>query len=223
METAMTLPDTKAIEKETSSLMNRVEALKITDDASYQEACELLLIIKTKQKQIEPILEEPVKLQHDAWKKTRAWADRFLSPIDTMRQILARRIGEWDMKIREKRRREAEIAADEARVKAEKDRAQEIKKAQKLGDRETVSNLKAAPVVPVAVAPKTPEPAKIAGVTTTYKWDFEVTDVNKLDRQFLQANDKAIRKLVDALGGNAQNVLGPGVRIFERPVTSGRA
>jgi hypothetical protein len=223
METSIALPDTKDIEKQTVSLMTRVEALRITDDASYQEACELLLMIKTKQKQIEPILEEPVKLQHDAWKRTRAWADRFLSPVDTMRQILSRRIGEWDMKIREKRRREAEIAAEEARAKAERERAQEIKKAQKLGDRETVSNLKAAPVVPVSVAPKTPEPAKIAGVTTIYKWDFEVVDVNKLDRQFLMANEKAIRKLVDGLQGSAQNVLGPGVRVFERPVTSGRA
>lgn len=223
MENTIALPDTKQIEKETSSLMARVESLRITDDTTYQEACELLILIKTKQKQIEPILEEPVKIQHDSWKKTRAWADRFLSPIDAMRQILARRIGEWDMKIREKRRREAEIAAEEARAKAERERTQQIKQAQKLGDKETVSNLKAAPIVPVSVAPKTPEPAKIAGVTTTYKWDFEVVDENKLDRQFLTANKPTIRKLVDGLGGNAQNVLGPGVRVFERPMTSGRA
>lgn len=223
MDKSIALPDTKQIEKETSSLMTRVELVKITDDASYQEACELLLLVKTKQKQIEPIIEEPVKIQHEAWKRTRAWADRYLSPIETMRQILARRIGDWDMKIREKRRKEAEIAAEDARAKAERERAQQIKQAQKLGDKETVQNLKAAPIVPVAVAPKTPEPAKIGGITTTYKWDFEIIDENKLDRQFMTANKPSIRKLVDGMGGNAQNILGPGVRVFERAVTSGRA
>lgn len=219
----MALPDTKDIERQTRSLQEKVDSLIIKDDESYMSASELLLQIKAKQKLIEPILDEPVAIQRRALEGVRAWRDKYLVPIEEMRRRVADMIGRWDLKQREKRRLEAEKAAKEAQERAEAERRKQIAEAKKAGDKETVQNLKASPIVPIVVAPKTPEPPKVAGVTTTYFWDYEIVDENKLDRQYMTPNEKMIRGLVSSLGAKAANVLGPGVRIFERPRTSGRA
>lgn len=221
-EKELRLPNTKEVEKVGNSLLARAEALRITDNNSYTEGADLLLVIKTNQKRIEPIMEEPVAIQRSALERVRAWRDKYLQPVEAARQIVARKIGEWDTKIRDKRRKEAEEAEAEARKEAQRIRDEQIKKAQKLGDRDTVDNLKAAPIVPIVPAPRTPEPPKIEGVSTTYVYDFEIVAPEKLGPEFMIPDEKAIRKIVNSLGKKAQNVLGPGVRVFEKPKTSGR-
>jgi hypothetical protein len=222
MAALITLPDTKPIEKQAAGLLARAENLTISDEASYRQAGDLLLDIRSNQSKIEPILEEPVKVQRKALEEIRAWRDRFLKPIEHAREVVAGKIGEWEMKLRGQRRREQEEALRRAIQKAQEERAAQLKALKAKKDREALKELQRTPIVPVVEAPQTPEPPELAGVHTSYRWTFELIDASKLSREFLCPDLKAIGRAVTALGANAAATLGPGVRVYEVPVTTGR-
>lgn len=144
--------------------------------------------------------------------------------IETQRKELAAK-AEADAaaaRAEQERQRAAEQAAREAgdRKGAEeaeaKRKAAEAEEAQR---RSVAEKIASAPIAtPVVIVPKV-APA-VVGVTSRTVWEFEVTDITKLPIQFLQVNESAIRKVVEASKGDTQI---PGVRVWSRQaVAAGR-
>ena len=121
--------------------------------------------------------------------------------------------------VEEKKRREEEAikrkAADEA---AEKLRAEAaILASQGEADSARALNQQAA-MLPAMVQSDTPQ-TKLAGVSSTERWTFEITDSTKIPREFLMVDDTKIRKVVQALKGETNIV---GVRVFATTQISAR-
>lgn len=138
------------------------------------------------------------------------------------RERLARQQREAEEKARAEQarlRREAEEAAaagraaEAAKLNARADRVEE-KTAAKV---EELQVREASVVAPVIQR----EPPKVAGVSTREVWLFEVNDPTQVPRQYLIVDESKIRKVVQALKGDAQI---PGVRVYsERQIAAGAA
>lgn len=138
------------------------------------------------------------------------------------RERLAKLAREAEEKARaeqERLRKEAEAAAaagraaEAAKLNARADRVEE-KTAAKV---EELQVREASVVAPVIQR----EPPKVAGVSTREVWLFEVNDPTQVPRQYLIVDESKIRKVVQALKGDAQI---PGVRVYsERQIAAGAA
>ncbi len=67
-----------------------------------------------------------------------------------------------------------------------------------------------------------PERVKVAGTRTTYKWEFEVTDESKIDRDYLVFDDDLARAFVTKAYGttSSQEIIMPGFTARCRPHVS---
>lgn len=145
-----------------------------------------------------------------------------------------------DEKAAEERRR-AEAAAAEARRKAEAEAADLRRKAdaeaaagrqaeaakltQRAESKVEKADIKAAALEQTSAAVVAPiiqrAPPKVAGLTTREVWKFAVEDPAKVPREYLIVDETKIRKVVQALKGDAKI---PGVRIYpEKQFASGAA
>ena len=112
----------------------------------------------------------------------------------------------------ERLRREAEEAAaagraaEAAKLAAKAERVEE-KAAAKV---EALQAQEAAVVAPVIyrAAPK------VAGVSFRDVWQFEITDPAQINSAFLMPDEQKIRRQVQAMKGDAADMIGPGVRVW---------
>jgi hypothetical protein len=155
----------------------------------------------------------PVTLAHRAWKSGVALRERAIASFVMAKGIINGKVRKYEYDVEKKRLEEANRLQKKAQEEAEERRKQQIAEAKRLGDREAVENLKAAPISVVAPPPKTPEVNKVAGMRRTAPmWDFEITDEAKIPRRFLVVDESAIRALVKRLG--AQHGI-PGITVFD--------
>lgn len=136
------------------------------------------------------------------------------------------RLAELQRKAEAKAREEAEALRRQAEEAESAGRAAEAArlsaKAEKVEDRaaEKVEDLqlREAMVVAPVVERETP---RIAGTSFREVWKFEVTDPAQVPRQYLAVDEAKVRKVVQALKGDAEI---PGVRIWsERQLASSAA
>ena len=67
------------------------------------------------------------------------------------------------------------------------------------------------------------EAPKVAGVSSRKAWKFEIVDASKVNPLFLMPDTVKIGRQVTALGRDAQDVVGEGVRIYEDTIVSSRS
>jgi DNA polymerase III alpha subunit (gram-positive type) len=136
------------------------------------------------------------------------------------RERLEAQAREADRKAREKAaadRQAAEAAAaagraEEAAKLAARAAATEEKAAAKVDD---LAVRAATTVAPVIVR----DPPKVAGVSTREVWKFDITDASQIPREYLVVDEARIRKVVQALKGDAKIA---GVRVYpERQIAAG--
>ena len=210
----------KDIEQEGMNLEAQAAALVIRNDADYQLAGKCFTELKAKLKDAEPPLEEQVSRTHKTWRETRAWADKILDPWKNAYKTYGVKIGEWDMKVRLKRRKEEEAAEAKADAEARAKWDAEIAEAKKRNDKEAVAELKAAPIVAAPIAIKTQEPTKVQGLNTRYAWVLDrITNPTIVPDEFWVIDEKLIKDRIKSLGKNHGI---PGVVAKEVPITSGR-
>ena len=151
----------------------------------------------------------------------------FADEQERIRREEQRKADEAARKERERLEAQAREAERKAREKAEADRkaaeaaaaAGRAAEAAKLAARAAATEEKAAAkaedlVVRAAttVAPViTREPPKVAGISTREVWKFEIVDANAIPREYLVVDEARIRKVVQALKGDAKI---PGVRAY---------
>lgn len=221
MDTAViNKPEYKQIEKEANALQVKSEKIVIVDDLSRQEAAEHLKTCSAYMDRMEPIVDHPRKVAYSAYEEIRRWKDDLISRIKGPKTTISKKIGEWDLKIEEKRLREASIAEAKAREEAEKNRQAEIRAARKAKDAEAVQALKRAPVVVAPVVPKTAAPTRVEGVSTRFEWKLEsIFNPSAVPCEFHEISERKIKERIKSLGG-AHGI--PGVKAVRVPIVSGR-
>ena len=245
MSDLATLPETTALAKESTDLHTQCQEFEIIDAQSAQDAGQLLKIVKGLKEKVSATFDPVVDLAFKAHKAAVAARNEHMSPLDASDRLLRKKLGDYQFE--EQRKREAEIRRRQAQAEAEEAERREreaavqreiIEKqrheaaaAKRAGDEARAKELReqankqaaevraaeAAPVVVAIVAP--PPPPKVAGVTVRMVPDFTIEDASKLPAAYLIPDEKAIRKVVAALGEKA-NI--PGVRVFLKPATSVR-
>lgn len=218
-------PRAEAIRKEGVGIMERADAIQVSDNVTYEQACDFLNDVKTVVKRIELEFDGtsespgPVRKAHAAWKAMVALRDKLMEAPAYAERTVKLRIGQYQWQLNEQRRLEAEKAENEARKRAEDERLAQAEKAAQMGDSEGAEALLNAPV-PVVVDPVlTPEAPKVKGVSFREDWDFQIVNEAQLPRIYLKPNEEAIRKVVRALGKNT-NI--PGIVVMPKPVVSSR-
>jgi hypothetical protein len=162
---------------------------------------------------------------------------KFADEQERIRREEQRKADEAARKERERLEAQAREAERKAREKAEADRkaaeaaaaAGRAEEAAKLAARAAATEekaaakaddlaLRAATTVAAVIAR---EPPKVAGVSTREVWKFEITDPAAVPREYLVVDEARIRKVVQALKGDAKIA---GVRVYaERQMAAGAA
>lgn len=111
-------------------------------------------------------------------------------------------------------RRRAEEEQKRLREQQEKERQRLLKQAERAevrGLTQTADALvrEAETIQPAIVQPAMP--SRVAGIHTVERWDFAIEDESKIPRNYLEPNEQAIRRTVQALKGKTDI---PGVRVF---------
>ena len=206
--------EARALVARATVLENEAKAIVITDNESYESAAAFKMAIRSKR---DEIMAKPLEKKADAhgvWKYLSEICNMIVRPFDGAEAIVDQKMVAYRQEVERRRREEAAKAEAKARADAEKKRAAEIAKAKEMGDKEAARNLARAPIPVAAVAPKTPEAPKIAGMAVRKIWDFQL-EVDKLPRRYLVPDTVAIRKVVNALGANHGI---PGVTAFQKEV-----
>lgn len=210
META-TVPveHTQAIEKKVTSLAEKVQALKIQDQASYEAVGVILRDeIKPMEKLVEDELGPQKEITHKAWKSAVALYDKYMNPLKDAKKLANRMIGEWNDE-QERLRQEAQRKADqEARKREEEERIAAAVAAEDAGaNKREVKAILETPAQ-VQTAKVAPTYQKMQGVRTVPAvWSCRVDD--KLSLIKFVAKNPAFLNLIEpampALNGLARS------------------
>lgn len=127
-------------------------------------------------------------------------AEAIANKIRTFRREMERRAEEEQRRLREQQEKERQRLARQA------------EKAEAKGLTDTADALihEAETMQPAIVEPAMPK--RIPGVQMAERWTFEIEDPDKLPREYLIADQQAIRRVVQAMKGRT-NI--PGVRVYQ--------
>ncbi len=208
MSNDMLLPDAEvkdAIETAKSFVIKSRE-----DYALVDAHCSGLLKLKNK---IEADFSESKATTYKAWKAVVAQEKGHLDGIDAARRIDKTKMVEWQ-EVEERERKVAEdMARAEAKKKADDAALALAQEAQAAGEHEQAEAIINTPVeVPVIVIPK--DLPKTATTIQT-RWDYRVTDLALVPREFLMLDTVKIGQVVRAMKGDT-NIAG--IEAFSRKI-----
>jgi Fe-S-cluster formation regulator IscX/YfhJ len=213
--------DVKAeLQKQASTWPDRAAAVKITDQASFDTAGEMLLGIKDLRKAIKDTFDPIIEQAHKAHKIACDAKKTAEAPLETAEKILKPLIAAW-LDEQERIRRDAEQAAmAAARKREEEERIKRAMSAAESGaDAETITEVLDAPV-PMVVPSVAPTFAPVAGISGRKSWKWKITNENLIPRTYLCVDEKAINAVVKGMQG--KTVI-PGIEVYqETSIAAGR-
>lgn len=213
-------PEVQDLQVSSGDMIGRAAMLTVKDDSSFSLGGEILLEIKKRAKVVEERFAEPVSLAHKAHKSLTTLRDAVLSPFKQAETTIKSKLGTYQMEIERQRREEAERLRKEAEAKAEAERIAKAQEQMDNGDLKGCEKTLEAPLKVEPIRVTTPEPLMPEGISMRENWKFEITNVNEIPMEYMVPDEKAIAKVVKALGSKA-NI--PGIRIYCEKVVSGRA
>lgn len=253
---ALSLPDAARLTDVAGKALSFIKAFEITCAEDYAMAADELKAIKAKANTLE---DQRTSITGPINKALKAINDLFRGPaalLEEAERTLKGKMLAWDQEQRRiaeeaRRKAEAEAAAERqrladeaaarqrdaeaqaaaaAKAKAEGD-AQAAALAQAQAERAQAEAAAAANTAQMVVAAPVaaPEPAKVKGISTATKIDFEVVDMHALVKHIaerpellalVRADDVKLRAYVRGLGVSCNL---PGVRVFEQHTLSARA
>lgn len=192
------------------SVPDQAKQIVIASNDDYVRAGELLLVIKEIRKKIENTFK-PIKQKMDAAKKEVLDQERAAdAPLVEAEGIIKPRIAAWSVEQERIRQEEERRLREIARKEEEERQFQEALAAEAAGEKDVAEEIMAAPVqaAPVVVPKAVP---KVSGIAIKKEWKFRIVDANKIPRQYLIPDEKAIGATVRGCGDKA-NI--PGVEIY---------
>lgn len=179
-------------------------------------AMEFLRRIKSQKAAIVNFFSEPKQKAHDAWKSIVSREKFFTNRIDRAEQIIKKEITLFDdEQERIRRERQAKLQA-EADEKARKERERLEKRAAGLKTLEKKEEaLRAAEEVVAPVVHVEPEIEKTEGEARQTVWKARIVDVDKIPREYMIPNEKAINAVARSTKGQ---IAIPGVEIYSENI-----
>lgn len=194
-------------------------ALIITSSEQYETAAEMLLSIKSLQKEIDATFDPIVKKAHEAHKEAVAQKKKIEAPLIEAERILKPKMADYVAEQDRIRKAEEERLRAIALKEEEDRRIAEAAQAEAEGNHEEAEAIVSEPVyvAPVVVQKTTPS---VSGISYRETWDFEITDLAKIPKEYWILDKVKIAGVVRAMKG-ATNI--PGIRAFSnKTVAAGR-
>lgn len=175
---------------------------QITNQGELEAAAEILKEIKGRQKRVKDIFGPIKDKTHKAWKEVCDQEKGYLDPLNKAESFLKSKMGTYQMEQDRIRREEEKRLQEEARKKEE---ARRKEQAEKTGDNSILEK----PIVVPQIKVQNLEQPK--GTSFVEKWNFKIVDPDKVPKEFLVIDEKAIASIVRVKKGNT-NI--PGVEVY---------
>jgi len=207
------------IEPEITAMTVKATALQVVDDQSYLLAAETGKEAARRIKIVKENFEPPKTAAHKAWKAVCALEKTILTPLEAIKTGMNKKMGFYDLEKERKAKAEEEKRLAEAKKIAEQERLEQAKKLEEAGDDEGAAQaLEEACEPEMAPAAQPIEKApKVDGVIHKTIFKFRVANAQKIPREYLTEDLPKIRKVVQALGKDA-NI--PGIEVYSERVTA---
>lgn len=214
-EAALQLVETNEVETKAMSIVDQAKAVKVVDIESYKYAGELWKSIGDMIKEVKATFDPICEAANKAHKAATAKRASFLDPLESVYRSVKRLMSDYDAEQERIRREAEEKLREQARKEEEERRLQEAIALEQSGQKEVAEAVMEAPVyVAPVVIPKV-VPKMTGGPVFQKRWDFEITDINQIPRQYMVPDLVKIRQIVTALKDQT-NI--PGVKAFEKRV-----
>lgn len=217
-DNALQSDEVKALDTRSQELAESYDDYTVSSPEEYSAGADHLRTIKTFQKEVEDqrkLITQPlVAAQRNANAFFKPFAERLANAERRVKRALVNWKNKQDQIARDeqrkrdeearKKREEAERKAREAREKGRHSRAQQLE--------ETAAQT-VAPIV-------TSEAPKTEGISVRKVTKFRITDESLIPRKYMDVNESKIRKVVQALGMEAEI---PGIEIFQENEMAARS
>lgn len=216
-QVTVTIPQPGTMSADGAALVAQAQAVKITDDASYQSAANLLTAVAALKKRVTEEIAPSKKSAHETHKRISDLEKRMLEAPTRAEQIIKTAMGDWVQTETRRRAQEAAVAQEAVRKAQEDERLALAEQLDRGGMKAEAEAILDAPIAtPAVVATK----VQAAGVSAATRYTFEVVDPAKVKREYCVPDEKAIGALVRSLGPRAAAMVGG---IVVRPVVDIRA
>jgi hypothetical protein len=175
---------------------------QITSQAELEDAAVVLKEIKGRQKRVMDIFGPLKDKTHKAWKAVCDEESNYLNPLKQAESFLKSKMGAYNMEQERLRQEEERRLQEEARKKEE---ARLKEQAKKTGDKSILEK----PIIVPEIKIQPQEQPK--GTSFVEKWNFKIVDADKVPKEFLVVDEKAIASIVRVKKGNT-NI--PGVEVY---------
>jgi len=215
--------DNREIQVQTISIVNKINALQVVDNESYQILGSYMTTIAQLIKKVKETFSPNVKKAYEAYKEAKALENRFLKPLENIKLVQKQKGNEF-LRLQELARIAAEKEAQKkAEAIAEKERkklAAQLLKAQAKGNvtktEALQEQIEMTSPVEVEVQNKVVAPKGITG-RKVFKW--KITDLNKIPPVYMvtSVNKTLVDGIVKQQGGNT-NI--PGIKVYFEYITT---
>jgi hypothetical protein len=205
---ALIQPDTKKIEKESSSIVTQAKAITVKDEESYRKGSDVIDAGNAILKQVNDTFDPLVSNAHKLHKDLLATKKQFTDPIESALRAIKRQMSDWQMQLeRDRKAKEAELA-EQARKEALEQAQREALVLEGQGEAEAADEV-------IQTAIEAPAPAITLpsfqssdfGRTTRSVWKWKITDVSKIPVHFLTVTKNASTQLEQDISTAAIGVL----------------
>jgi hypothetical protein len=193
-------PDLEAGVKQLVPLLQ----FRVTDDASYEEACGLLKTAVSYRKRVEEFFAPTLRTANDLVKRVREAKATLMDPVEA--------VEDWLRKETARHQREATLA----HLKAEQDRRIEDERNVEVAIAEAQAEGRK-PIVPLPPPPPPVLARKVAGVAHRVVWKWRVKDLAAVPRDYMVLDEKLLNEIARTRKDQAAV---PGIEFYADTTTS---
>lgn len=210
------------IEQQASGAVAQANAIVVVSVESRSYAGEMGRIIAALEKEAVEFFKPMKQAAAKTHKEICAKENAVLEPLQEAKKHLSLQIGSFDVKLEKERRAEEERLRLEVEEQAKAESVR-LSQEQAIADAITLEaegDTKGAEAVlnnPVPVQMIVPpvilqkQAPKVEGVSSSQNWKFRITDINKVPREYMIADEKALGQVVRALKDKT-NI--PGIEVY---------
>ena len=180
-----------ALRQDVDQILAKMEQLAITNDNEFQETAEFLQGIKGKQKEVKDNFESRRAKAEAEKQKVLAEINSYKRPLEKAEIIVKKKLGEYRVEQEQKRREEEQKRLAELKTQ-EEDRL--LEEAEANGDESILDD-----EIMLAKPTLETEIPKMAGISFTEVWHFEIVDVKQIPGDYMMPDERKIQGVVKAL------------------------